>query len=130
MTMQDPIADLCTRIRNAQAVNKEFIVLPSSKIKVELAEVLKAEGYSNGFEVIEENNKKFLKLFLKYYKGKPVINMIKRMSRPGLRNYKDKNSLPKVPGFGIAIVTTSKGVMTARNAKSNGVGGEILCIVN
>ena len=130
MTMQDPIADLCTRIRNAQAVNKEFIVLPSSKIKVELAEVLKAEGYSNGFEVIEENNKKFLKLFLKYYKGKPVINMIKRMSRPGLRNYKDKNSLPKVPGFGIAIVTTSKGVMTAKNAKNNGVGGEILCVVN
>ena len=131
MTMQDPIADLCTRIRNAQAVTKEYVVLPSSKIKKSITDILLSEGFINSFEEIVENKHKMLKIFLKYGKKQvPVINMIKRVSRPGLRNYKGKNDLPEVPGFGVAIVSTSKGLMTAKHALAAGVGGEVICVVN
>ena len=129
--MTDPIADMLTRMRNAQAVAKTEVSMPSSNVKLAIAKVLKDEGYINGYTVQEEGVKKNLLITLKYFEGKPVIDMIKRVSRPGLRLYKDTSTLPKVMGgLGIAIVSTSKGVMTDRAARAAGHGGEILCYVS
>ena len=130
MSMSDPIADMLTRIRNAQCVEKSTVVMPSSKVKVAIAKVLKDEGYIEDFAVSENDGKPELRLGLKYYAGKPVIEKIERISRPGLRIYKGSQELPKVMnGLGIAIISTSGGVMTDRSARANGVGGEVLCIV-
>ncbi|WP_371189660.1 30S ribosomal protein S8 [Thalassotalea maritima] len=129
MMMTDPIADMFTRIRNGQAANKVAVTMPSSKLKVAIANLLKEEGYINGFEVIE-GNKPELSVTLKYFEGKEVIETIKRVSRPGLRVYKGSNDLPQVlAGLGIAIVSTSKGLMTDRAARNAGLGGEIIGIV-
>ena len=127
MSMSDPIADMFTRIRNAQRVEKESVVMPSSKLKVAIARVLKDEGYIDSFEVKDEGAKPQLHVALKYYAGRPVIERLERVSRPGLRIYKPKSDLPQVMnGLGIAIVTTSRGVMTDRKARQTGVGGEVL----
>lgn len=131
MSMQDPIADLLTRIRNAQVVGKVLVTMPSSKQKVAIAEVLMQEGYIKDFSVAEVDGKAQLSIVLKYYDGKPVIADVKRMSRPGLRIYKGKDELPTVMGgLGIAIVSTPRGVMTDRAARAAGHGGEVLCIVS
>ena len=130
MSMSDPIADLLTRIRNAQMVNKTTVSVPSSKVKVAIAQVLQDEGYIDGFEVKSEAGKAELLISLKYYAGRPVIERIERVSRPGLRVYKGAQSIPQVQnGLGVAIVTTPKGVMTDRKARAAGVGGEVLCYV-
>ena len=130
MSMSDPIADMLTRIRNAQSVEKSAVVMPSSKVKVAIAKVLKDEGYVEEFVVNENEGKPELHISLKYYAGRPVIEKIERVSRPGLRIYKGSQELPKViNGLGIAIISTSGGVMTDRKARANGVGGEVLCIV-
>ncbi len=130
MSMSDPIADLLTRIRNAQAVAKNTVSVPSSKVKIAIAQVLKDEGYIDGFQVKTADGKAELEIELKYYAGRPVIERIERVSRPGLRVYKGKDAIPKVMnGLGIAIVTTPQGVMTDRKARANGVGGEVLCYV-
>ena len=130
MSMSDPIADLLTRIRNAQMVNKATVVVPSSKVKVAIVQVLKDEGYIDGFEVKTEAGKSVLDIALKYYAGRPVIERIERVSRPGLRVYKGSKTLPQVMnGLGVAIVTTPRGVMTDRKARAPGVGGEVLCYV-
>lgn len=130
MSMNDPIADMLTRIRNAQAVEKVSVTMPSSKVKVAIAQVLKDEGYIDDFSVRGEAAKSELELQLKYYAGRPVIEKIERVSRPGLRIYKGANDLPRVMnGLGVAIVSTSRGVMTDRHARANGVGGEVLCVV-
>ena len=130
MSMSDPIADLLTRIRNAQMVNKATVVVPSSKVKVAIVQVLKDEGYIDGFEVKTEAGKSVLDIALKYYAGRPVIKRIERVSRPGLRVYKGSKTLPQVMnGLGVAIVTTPRGVMTDRKARATGVGGEVLCYV-
>ncbi|MBP6138503.1 MAG: 30S ribosomal protein S8 [Brachymonas sp.] len=130
MSMSDPIADLLTRIRNAQMVNKATVVVPSSKVKVAIVQVLKDEGYIDGFEVKTEAGKSVLDIALKYYAGRPVIERIERVSRPGLRVYKGSKTLPQVMnGLGVAIVTTPRGVMTDRKARATGVGGEVLCYV-
>mgnify|MGYP005804670717 FL=1 len=131
MSMSDPISDMLTRIRNAQLAEKTTVVMPSSKLKVAIAEVLKDEGYVDGFSVIKgEGGKAALEIGLKYYSGRPVIEKIQRISRPGLRIYKGSNDIPKVMnGLGIAIVSTSKGLMTDRKARANGIGGEVLCVV-
>lgn len=130
MSMQDPIADMLTRIRNAQRVHKEKIEMPSSKVKKALAKVLQDEGYILGFEVDQTDKKPTLKIALKYYKGKPVIETIKRISKPGLRVYVGKESLPEVmDGLGIAIVSTSQGIMTSKAANAIQKGGEVMCIV-
>jgi small subunit ribosomal protein S8 len=127
MSMSDPVADMFTRIRNAQRVEKETVVMPSSKLKVAIASVLKDEGYIESFEVQEAGGKPQLHLGLKYYAGRPVIERIERVSKPGLRIYKPCTQLPQVMnGLGVAIVTTSKGVMTDRKARQAGVGGEVL----
>jgi small subunit ribosomal protein S8 len=127
--MQDPLADMLTRIRNAQQVGKAIVAMPSSKLKVSVAKVLKDEGYVAGYEVNGES-KAELTIELKYFDGKPVIAELDRVSRPGLRNYAGKGELPTVRGgLGIAIVSTSKGVMTDRAAREAGVGGEVLCTV-
>jgi small subunit ribosomal protein S8 len=127
MSMSDPIADMFTRIRNAQRVEKESVAMPSSKLKLAIASVLKDEGYIEDFEVREVDGKPQLQLSLKYYAGRPVIERLERVSRPGLRIYKPKAQLPQVMnGLGVAIVTTSKGVMTDRKARQAGVGGEVL----
>jgi small subunit ribosomal protein S8 len=127
--MQDSLADMLTRIRNAQMASKKAVTMPSSKLKVAVAEVLKDEGYINGFSV-EEGAKPELTLELKYFEGKPVIEEIDRYSRPGLRQYSGSSKLPNVRGgLGVAIVSTSKGVMTDRAARAAGVGGEVLCTV-
>lgn len=129
MSMQDPLADMLTRVRNAQMVGKISVTMPSSKLKVSVAKVLSSEGYINGF-TISEGVKQELTLDLKYFEGKPVIAEIDRVSRPGLRSYAGKQALPTVrAGLGIAIVSTSKGVMTDRAARAAGVGGEVLCTV-
>ncbi|PRY64506.1 SSU ribosomal protein S8P [Vreelandella songnenensis] len=129
MSMQDTLADMCTRIRNAQMATKETAVMPSSKLKVEVARVLKEEGYIADFAVAE-GVKPSLTVTLKYFEGKPVIEHIQRVSKPSLRQYKGKDNLPKVAdGLGIAIVTTSNGVMTDRAARQAGVGGEVICTV-
>jgi small subunit ribosomal protein S8 len=128
--MSDPIADMLTRIRNAQAVDKAVASMPSSKIKVAIAQVLKDEGYIDGFSVRTDAGKSQLDIELKYYGGRPVIERIERVSRPGLRVYRGREAIPAVMnGLGVAIVTTPKGVMTDRKARQTGVGGEVLCYV-
>jgi small subunit ribosomal protein S8 len=130
MSMSDPIADMLTRIRNAQIVQKASVTMPSSKLKVAIAQVLKDEGYIDGFAVRTEGAKAELEVALKYYAGRPVIERIERVSRPGLRIYKGRDTIPQVMnGLGVAIVTTPKGVMTDRKARQTGVGGEVLCYV-
>ena len=130
MSMSDPIADMLTRIRNAQMVEKTSVQVPSSKVKVAIAQVLKDEGYIDGFQVKNDDGRPQLEIALKYYAGRPVIERIERVSRPGLRVYKGSSAIPQVMnGLGVAIVTTPKGVMTDRKARANGVGGEVLCYV-
>ncbi len=130
MSMSDPIADMLTRIRNAQSVEKAVVSMPSSKIKVAIAQVLKDEGYIDGFAVRVDDGKSQLEIALKYYAGRPVIERIERVSRPGLRVYRGREAIPAVMnGLGVAIVTTPKGVMTDRKARQTGVGGEVLCYV-
>jgi small subunit ribosomal protein S8 len=128
--MSDPIADMLTRIRNAQMVEKTNVVMPASKVKVAIAQVLKDEGYIENFQVNAADGKSQLEIALKYYAGSPVIERIERVSRPGLRVYRGSKSIPQVMnGLGVAIVTTPKGVMTDRKARAEGVGGEVLCYV-
>jgi small subunit ribosomal protein S8 len=130
MSMSDPIADMLTRIRNAQMVSKAAVVMPSSKVKAAIAQVLKDEGYIDGFQVKAADGKSELEIALKYYAGRPVIERIERVSRPGLRVYKGSKDIPHVQnGLGVAIVTTPQGVMTDRKARAAGVGGEVLCFV-
>jgi len=130
MSMSDPIADMLTRIRNAQLAEKTSVAVPSSKLKVSIAKVLKDEGYIEDFAVRENSGKPSLEIGLKYYAGRPVIERIERVSRPGLRIYKPAKDIPQVMnGLGVAIVSTSRGVMTDRKARQSGVGGEVLCIV-
>ena len=131
MSMTDPISDMLTRIRNAQMVRKFDVTMPLSKVKVELARVLKEEGFINEFTKIDDATKPSLKITLKYFEDKPVIEYLQRKSRPGLRRYVNCDGLPTVKnGLGIAIVSTSKGMMTARKARALGVGGEVLCYVS
>ena len=126
MSMSDPIADMLTRIRNGQTVDKTEVVMPSSKLKVAIAQVLKDEGYIDGFSVVDNNGKAELHVGLKYY----VIERLERVSRPGLRVYKNHQTIPQVMnGLGIAIVSTPKGVMTDRKARAAGIGGEVICYV-
>jgi len=128
--MHDPVADMLTRIRNGQQAKHQQVTLVSSLLKEEIAKVLKDEGYISDYHVESlENNLKKMTIDLKYYQGKPVIETIKRISRPGLRQYKSAEDVPAVAGFGVAILTTSKGVMTHIKAKANGVGGEVICEV-
>ncbi len=130
MSMSDPIADMLTRIRNGQMAGHAKVEMPSSKLKASLAKLLADEGYIESFAVTEQEGKSFLSVDLKYYQGKPVIEMLKRVSRPGLRVYKNKDELPKViGGLGVAVVSTSKGIMSDREARKLGVGGEIVCYV-
>jgi len=130
MSMSDPIADMLTRIRNAQLAEKTSVVVPASKLKVLIAMVLKDEGYIEDFALRAEGSKRALEIGLKYYAGRPVIERIERVSRPGLRIYRPANDIPQVMnGLGVAIVSTSRGVMTDRKARQTGVGGEVLCIV-
>jgi small subunit ribosomal protein S8 len=130
MSMSDPIADMLTRIRNAQMVEKPSVSMPSSKLKIAIAQVLKDEGYVDGFAVVGEAMKPQLQIVLKYYAGRPVIEHIERVSRPGLRVYKGRHDIPNVKnGLGVAIVTTPRGVMTDRKARQVGIGGEVLCYV-
>ncbi len=129
MSMHDPISDMLTRIRNAQRANKVAVAMPSSKLKCAIAKVLKEEGYIEDFAV-SADAKPVLEIQLKYYAGRPVIEQIKRVSRPGLRVYKGSDEIPTVMnGLGVAIVSTSKGVMTDRKARAAGIGGELLCVV-
>ncbi|TQV74764.1 30S ribosomal protein S8 [Aliikangiella marina] len=131
MSMQDPIADMLTRIRNGQAAGKKAVSMPSSKLKISIAEVLKQEGFISDHMKSEEDGKAELSIELKYYQGRPVIDTLKRVSRPGLRIYKKSTELPRVlDGLGVAIVSTSKGVMTDNAARKAGHGGEVLCIVS
>ena len=131
MSMTDPIADMLTRIRNGQASNKTEVAIPSSKLKTAIAEVLKKEGYISNYSTSGKGGKNILTIELKYFEGKPVIESIYRTSKPGLRIYKNKENLPKVlGGLGVAIVSTSAGVMSDRVAREKGVGGEVLCIVS
>jgi small subunit ribosomal protein S8 len=128
--MSDPIADMLTRIRNAQSTNKPSVSMPSSKVKRAIASVLKDEGYIDDFAVQDVEGKPQLNIGLKYYAGRPVIEKIERVSRPGLRIYRGNQDIPKVlNGLGVTIVSTSKGVMTDRKARAAGVGGEVLCVV-
>ena len=130
MSMTDPIADMLTRIRNGQSAGKKSVKIPSSKLKLAIAKVLKEEGYIDGFSVKRDDGKAELEIALKYYAGRPVIERIERVSRPGLRVYKGRDSIPQVKnGLGVAIITTPKGVMTDRKARATGVGGEVLCYV-
>jgi small subunit ribosomal protein S8 len=128
--MTDPIADMLTRIRNAQMADKVAVTMPSSKIKVSIAKVLKDEGYIDDFAVRDNGGKPELDIALKYYAGRPVIERIERVSKPGLRVYKGTDDLPRVMnGLGVAIVSTPTGVMTDRKARASNVGGEVLCVV-
>jgi small subunit ribosomal protein S8 len=130
MSMSDPIADMLTRIRNAQGVQKASVSMPSSKVKVSIAAVLKDEGYIDSYVISEEGGKATLTITLKYYAGRPVIEYLKRESRPGLRIYRGKNQIPTVlNGLGVAIMSTPQGVMTDRKARAAGVGGEVICTV-
>ncbi|MEL7451036.1 MAG: 30S ribosomal protein S8 [Pseudomonadota bacterium] len=130
MSMTDPIADLLTRIRNGQSSGKTEVSMPSSKVKVDIVKVLQSEGYIDGYETAQEGVKTTLTVRLRYYEGKPVIDTLDRVSRPGLRIYKNKDELPSVlGGLGVAIVSTSGGVMTDRSARAAGHGGEVLCVV-
>ncbi len=131
MNIQDPVADMLTYIRNAQLVGKESVVMPLAKIKVSIAEVLKEEGYIEDYSVVEDASKPSLEVILKYYQGRPVIEYLKRVSRPGLRIYKGKEKIPKVKnGLGVVVISTSKGVMSDRRARLLKEGGEILCYVS
>jgi len=131
MSMTDPIADFLTRIRNAQSSGKSQVNAPTSKVKLAIAKVLKDEGYIEDFSSVDSDGKPSLAVQLKYYQGRPVIDRLERISRPGLRVYKGKDELPSVlGGLGVAIVSTSKGVMTDREARASGHGGEVLCIVS
>ncbi|MGA0024498.1 MAG: 30S ribosomal protein S8 [Burkholderiales bacterium] len=130
MSMNDPISDMLTRIRNAQQAERESVSMPSSKLKAAIAKVLKDEGYIEDFAVRGETSKPELEVSLKYYAGRPVIEKIERVSRPGLRIYKPSRDIPRVMnGLGVAIVSTPQGVMTDRKARGMGIGGEVLCIV-
>lgn len=130
MSMSDPIADMLTRIRNGQMAGHANVVMPSSKVKAAVAKVLNDEGYISAFSINENNGKSELSVDLKYFDGKPVIETLKRVSRPGLRVYKNKDELPKViGGLGIAVISTSKGIMTDHQARTAGVGGEVICYV-
>lgn len=130
MSMSDPVSDFLTRIRNGQHAGKAEISSPSSKLKVALADVLKNEGYINDYQEVDNDGKKTLLVNLKYFNGKPVIEMLKRYSRPGLRQFRGKTDLPKVlGGLGVAIVSTSKGLMTDHQARAAGIGGEVICLV-
>jgi small subunit ribosomal protein S8 len=130
MSMTDPIADMLTRIRNAQMVGHADVSMPCSKLKISIAKVLKDEGYIEDFAVGEDQSMKQLRIGLKYYAGRPVIERLERISKPGLRVYKGRDDIPRVMnGLGVAIVSTSRGVMTDRKARADGVGGEVLCIV-
>ncbi|MDP2431863.1 MAG: 30S ribosomal protein S8 [Pseudomonadota bacterium] len=130
MSMSDPIADMLTRIRNGQMVEKVTVKMPSSKLKNAIAQVLTDEGYIDGYKVHENGGLPEMEVALRYYAGRPVIEKIERISRPGLRIYKGHDNLPRVMnGLGVAIVSTSQGVMTDRKARSLGVGGEVLCVV-
>jgi len=130
MSMSDPIADMLTRIRNAQMVGHREVMMPGSKLKSSIAKVLKDEGYIEDFAQREKDGKSELVVSLKYYAGRPVIERLERVSKPGLRVYKGRDNLPKVMnGLGIAILSTSRGVMTDTKARASGVGGEVLCIV-
>ncbi|MBL4573700.1 MAG: 30S ribosomal protein S8 [Gammaproteobacteria bacterium] len=130
MSMSDPIADLLTRIRNAQMAKLPTVGMPSSKMKMAIAKVLQDEGYIAGYQVDENGGKPILNIDLKYFEGRPVIEEIKRASRPGLRSYKGKQDLPKVrAGLGISIMSTNKGLMTESQARAAGIGGEVLCTV-
>ena len=131
MSMTDPIADMLTRIRNGQSARKTEVTCQSSKLKLSIAQVLRDEGYIAGFTTQAESGKGTMTVQLKYHEGRPVIDRIERVSRPGLRNYRGKGALPKVlGGLGIAIVSTSQGVMTDRQARASGQGGEVLCVVS
>jgi small subunit ribosomal protein S8 len=130
MSMSDPIADMLTRIRNAQMVEKVSVAMPSSKVKVAIAQVLKDEGYIDDFAIKTDGAKATLQIALKYYAGRPVIERLERVSRPGLRVYRGRNDIPQVMnGLGVAIVSTPRGVMTDRKARATGVGGEVICYV-
>ena len=130
MSMQDPLADMLTRIRNNLARTKATVSMPSSKLKVSVAEILRQEGYISKYTV-EGEIKKTLIIELKYFEGKPVIEMLSRFSRPGVRRYRSKSELPTViGGLGVAIISTSKGVMTDKSARAQGIGGEVLCVVS
>lgn len=130
MSMSDPIADMLTRVRNGLSAKMRRVSMPSSKVKVAIAKVLKDEGYITDYQTSVVDGKPELEIQLKYYEGKPVIELLKRVSRPGLRVYKGKGELPEVMGgLGIAIVSTSAGLLTSRNAKNSGHGGEVLCYV-
>jgi small subunit ribosomal protein S8 len=130
MSMSDPIADMLVRIRNAQMVGHTEVAMPASKIKASIAQVLKDEGYIEDFALREEGQKKQLRIGLKYYAGRPVIERLERVSKPGLRVYRGRDDIPRIMnGLGVAILSTSRGVMTDRKARADGVGGEILCIV-
>ncbi len=131
MTMQDPISDLLTRIRNGHSAMKKSVSMPSSTKKIAIAQVLKDEGYIVDFSTSEEDGKPVLQIALKYFEGKPVIEMLKRVSRPSLRVYRAKQDLPQVlSGMGVAIISTSQGLMTDRAARAKGVGGEVICLVS
>ncbi len=130
MSMSDPIADMLSRIRNGQMVGQVDVMMPASKLKAAIAQVLKDEGYIEDFAVREEGTQRELRIGLKYYAGRPVIERLERVSRPGLRVYKNRRDIPRVMnGLGVAILSTSRGVMTDRKARATGVGGEVLCIV-
>ena len=130
MSMSDPISDMLTRIRNAQMASKDSVDMPSTKVKIAIAQVLKDEGYVEDFAVSENSGKPLLVIGLKYYAGRPVIERIDRVSRPGLRIYRGADNIPQVMnGLGVAIVSTPKGVMTDRKARASHIGGEVLCIV-
>ena len=130
MSLSDPISDMICSIKNAQAVNQESTVTPASKVKKGILSVLQQEGYIRSFEDVEKDNHPFIKINIKYYRNQPVIEMIKRISKPGLRQYRGKDDLPRVDaGFGTAIVSTSQGIMTDKSARSAKIGGEVLCVV-
>jgi small subunit ribosomal protein S8 len=130
MSLSDPIADMLTRIRNAQAADKAFVNVPFSKLKKSIANLLVEEGYIEGIGQTEVDGVPMLRLSLKYYLGQPVIEKIERVSKPGLRIYKGSNDIPKVlNGLGVAVISTSKGIMTDRKARAMGVGGEVICII-
>ena len=130
MSMTDPVSDMLTRIRNAQMVGHTEVVMPASQLKAAIAKVLKDEGYVEDFALRDNGAKKELAIALKYYAGRPVIERLERVSKPGLRVYKGRNDIPQIMnGLGVAILSTSRGVMTDRKARADGVGGEVLCIV-
>lgn len=130
MSISDPISDMICSIKNAQAVNQESTVTPASKLKKNILAVMQQEGYIRSYEMIEKEGHPFIKINIKYYRNKPVIEMLRRVSKPGLRQYRGKDELPRVDaGFGTAIISTSKGIMTDQAARQAQVGGEILCVI-